>query len=229
MSAHESGMARNNRIRRIGALAALAILAPSFGYAQIYSCVAEDGTRVFSDERCGPDAKVVPGINAAKRAKPQAPSAGKPRPPPKSPAELEALSASCDAGDVKACKAWTMGGGPNLLRDRERRAEMECEGGVLAACEQRYCRQHMDEDCRARILRTARLAGENWYLRAEEHDADQALVRYALRCLTPPQAPLRDVLVSCRNMPGPKRCFVGESAQGDELDRLDRLAERSCR
>ena len=33
--------------------------------AQIYTCKGKDGTRIFSDEKCGPDAKVVPNIMIA--------------------------------------------------------------------------------------------------------------------------------------------------------------------
>jgi hypothetical protein len=39
------------------------LLAASAGVAQIYTCKAEDGSRVFSDQRCGDDATVVPGTN----------------------------------------------------------------------------------------------------------------------------------------------------------------------
>ena len=129
--------------------------------------VGEDGGRVFSDERCGPDAKVVSGITSKKRSTPTS-SAPRPKRVAKPAEELKALSAQCDAGDMKACKEWTLGGGPNLLRQNERKAELECEAGSLVACEERYCKDRVDADCRARVLRTAKLAGEDWYLR-EEH------------------------------------------------------------
>ena len=74
--------------------------AVAFAYAdseaQIYQCTAPDGTKVFSDERCGKDAKLVPGITSTKRP---SSSAAKSAPvAPKSKAELETLLKSCDEG-----------------------------------------------------------------------------------------------------------------------------------
>jgi hypothetical protein len=191
-------------------------------YAQIYECVGEDGTRVFSDERCGPDAKVVRGVTSKKRSTP--PSEPRPKPPPKAASELEALSERCDAGDMKACKEWTLSGGPNLLREKERSAERECEAGSLSACEERYCREGMNPDCRARVLRTAKLAGEDWYLREQEPGAEGRTV-YRIRCV-PEGGRSRDVEVSCASLAGPNRCTVGDAQQG--FARLDRAAAQVC-
>src|SRR4030095_12535210 len=123
----------------------------------IYECAGKDGSRVFSDKRCGPDAKVVQGIGKPKRPPPKSTEA-KPVKTRRSAAELEQLTLQCDGGDMKACTERRVGGGPELLRDQERKAEVDCEAGSLAACEQRYCREGINTDCRARVQRTARLA-----------------------------------------------------------------------
>lgn len=197
--------------------------------AQIYTCTLEDGTRVFSDSRCGPDAKVVPGIESKKRARPKS-SAGPAGPKPartrKPAAELESLIKLCDAGDVPACNQWTLGGGPDLLREKERAAELECEGGSLSACEERYCRDGVDKDCRARVLRTAKLAGETWYLREESARQPDGLTRYGIRCLPSSPGPARDITITCSSQAGPNRCYLSTPAQG--YARLDHAAARHC-
>jgi hypothetical protein len=142
----------------------------------------------------------------------------------KPPAELEALSKQCDAGDMKACSEWTLGGGPSLLRTQERKAEVDCEAGSLAACEARYCGDGDNADCRASVLRTAKLAGETWYLRDEERGPD-GITRYQIRCV-PKDKASRDVVIQCQALAGPNRCFVSDPAQG--LPRLDRAAAKQC-
>src|SRR5262245_5870125 len=147
------------------ALAALVASAPA--RAQIYTCTAADGSKVFSDEKCGPDAKKVtlspPQVASARpapaKAQPKSlPPAEKPqtaqqkaglKPPtttaaptkkpvatPKQPWELEALLASCNEGNMKACSEWTHGGGTKLLREKEQQAQAQCASGSLAACEE---------------------------------------------------------------------------------------------
>jgi hypothetical protein len=86
---------------RCAVLASLWLIA-SQANAQIYTCVAEDGTRVFSDEKCGPDAKVVPGITTKKRTQPGE-SRGKPDRTVRPPEELDQLLRECNEGDMKAC------------------------------------------------------------------------------------------------------------------------------
>jgi Domain of unknown function (DUF4124) len=191
--------------------------------AQIYTCTAEDGTRVFSDERCGPDAKVVPGVTSKKRPAASAASASRVRKVAKPPAELEQLSSRCNAGDMKACKEWTLGGGPDLLKEKERKAELDCEAGSLAACEERYCRDGVDPDCRARVLRTARLAGENWYLREEERGRSDGRTRYRVRCV-PQGASARDITIECAPYASPDRCSIAQQ----RFARLDQAAAQSC-
>jgi hypothetical protein len=133
------------------------------------------------------------------------------------------LSRSCDAGDMKACKEWTLGGGPNLLKEKERKTELDCEAGSLTACEERYCRDGVDADCRTRVLRTARLAGENWYLREEVRGLSDGSARYHVRCV-PEGAAARDVTIQCAQQAGPDRC---SSAQRS-FARLDQAAAQSC-
>lgn len=205
---------------------AVALLGCSSAFAQIYACTKEDGTRVFSDSRCGPDAKVVPGMASKKRAPTKAPATPRAVRTQKTATELEALIKKCDAGEVAACNEWTLGGGPNLLREKERTAELECEGGSLAACEERYCRDGVDKDCRARVLRTAKLAGETWYLRLEGNRQQDGLTRYGIRCIPRGALEARDITVICSSQAGPNRCYVSHPQQG--FSRLDSAAAKHC-
>jgi hypothetical protein len=204
-------------------VAALLVCASS--EAQIYECAGKDGSRVFSDKRCGPDAKVVQSAPRPKRLPPKDPSA-KPVKTRKGAAELEQLTAQCDAGDDKACTAWTMGGGPELLRDQERKAEQDCEAGSLAACEQRYCREGMNADCRARVQRTARLAGDTWYLRDETRDSGSGVTKYLVRCIPEGAGEMRDILVACSSEAGPNRCYLADPQHG--FPRLAQAAAAQC-
>jgi hypothetical protein len=204
-------------------LLASAYLMQASARAQIYTCTAPDGSRVFSDEPCGPDAKVVPGITSKKKPAANAASGTKVRKVVKPPGELEELSKRCDAGDMKACKEWTLGGGPNLLKEKERKAELDCEAGSLVACEERYCRDGVDRDCRARVLRTARLAGENWYLRREENGRSDGRTRYHVRCV-PEGGSARDITIECAQQASPERC----SSARRTFARLDQAAAQSC-
>lgn len=190
-----------------------ALLVWTCSEAQIYECAGKDGSRVFSDKRCGPDAKVVQGTAKPKRPPPKGLSA-KPVKTRKTVAELEQLTLQCDGGDMQACTAWTMGGGPELLRDQERKAEVDCEAGSLAACEQRYCREGISTDCRARVQRTARLAGDTWYLRDETRDSGSGLTKYLVRCIPEGVRESLDVLVTCSGEAGPNRCYLADPQHG---------------
>jgi hypothetical protein len=207
-------------------LLVVALAGSSNAFAQIYTCTKDDGTRVFSDSRCGPDAKVVSGIASKKRVVPKAVTTPRPARTQKTTAELEALIKKCDAGDVAACNEWTLGGGPNLLREKERAAELECEAGSLAACEERYCRDGVDKDCRARVQRTAKLAGETWYLRVEGSRQQDGLTRYGVRCIPHGALEGRDITVICSSQAGPNRCYVSNPQQG--FSRLDSAAAKHC-
>lgn len=206
-------------------LFAAALLACASSEAQIYECTGKNGSRVFSDKRCGPDAKVVQGIARPKRSPPQGASA-RPVKVRKTAAELEQLTLECNAGDMKACTQWTMGGGPELLRDQERKAEMDCEAGSLAACEQRYCREGIDSACRLRVLRTARLAGDTWYLRDEMRDPGSGLTKYFVRCIPEGAREFLDILLTCSSEASPDRCYLAEPQKG--FPRLAAAAAAHC-
>ncbi len=191
--------------------------------AQIYTCTAEDGTRVFSDEKCGPDAKVVPGITT-KRAKPAEKGGNHPR-VSLPPLELERLLRECNAGDMKSCTQWTHGGGPNQLREQERQAGIACEGGSLADCERRYCADGITEECRRRVLSVAKITGDTWYLRSQRPIADGG-VSYEVRCMVEGVRVVRDVTIECTGLAGPNRCELTGTAQ--RFARLDQAAAQFC-
>jgi hypothetical protein len=194
------------------------------GEAQIYTCTAPDGTKIFSDEKCGPDAKIVPNIATSKQ--PTRPATVRPKVEPKSPVELEALLKQCNAGDMNACDTWTRGGGPNHLREKERAAERACAAGSLADCEYRYCSGSVNEECRTRVLNAAKVAGNDWYLRETGRTQSDGATRYEIRCVPPGARTLRDVVVTCTGAAGPARC----SSQGasNSFARLDLAAAALC-
>jgi len=193
-------------VTRYVVLSALCFVATQAG-AQIYTCTAEDGTRIFSDEKCGPDAKIVPGITTKRRA-----SGAQTRQRQRvtlPPEELERLLGECNDGDIKACNEWTRGGGPALLREKERKLEQSCDAGQLAACEERFCRDGATKECRARVRQTAPAAGEYWYLRSTGQRQPDGTTRYAIRCLPEGDLAMHDIAVSCAAQAGPQRCQAG--------------------
>lgn len=188
--------------------------------AQIYACTAEDGTRVFSDEKCGPDAKIVPGITT-KRAKPTQKKARVTLPAP----ELDRLLRQCNAGDMKACTQWTHGGGPNELREQERQAAIACDGGSLMDCERRYCVDGITDECRRRVLSVAKISGDSWYLRSQRPIA-QGGVSYEVRCVSEGVRNVRDITIECTGLAGPNRCEL--TGAGQRFARLDQAAAKFC-
>lgn len=191
--------------------------------AQIYTCTAEDGTRIFSDEKCGPDAKIVPNITA-KRTKPAEKAASKPR-VTLPPEQLERLLRECNAGDMNACKEWTHGGGPNHLREQERQAGVACDGGSLPDCERRYCADGVTEECRRRVLGAAKIAGDTWYLRSQRAIANGG-TSYEVRCVVEGVRTVRDVTIECSGLAGPNRCEL--LGTGQRFARLDQAAAKFC-
>lgn len=187
--------------------------------AQIYSCKGPNGTRVFSDQKCGADAKPVQGITTKKRAAKAAKMA------PKSAAELQDLMAQCKTGDVKACTAWTHGGGPNDLREQERQAQIACDEGSLQACEVRYCSDGATEQCRARVMQSAKVSGDTWYLR-EDAQQDDGSILYKVRCVLKDVIEIRDTTIACSIDPGPQRCRSTKSQAS--FARLDLAAAGFC-
>jgi hypothetical protein len=203
-----------------------ALLAWTSSEAQIYTCKGKDGSRVFSDKRCGPDAELVKQDYSKPRRPPPKGTSAKQVKTRRPAAELEQLMLECDGGDMKACTAWTMGGGPELLRDKERKSEQDCEAGSLSACEERYCRESIDADCRARVQRTARLAGETWYMRQETRDADAGITKYVVRCIPPGATQANDIVVTCSSEAGPNRCYFADPQRG--FPRLAAAAGSQC-
>lgn len=199
------------------------LLASSQVPAQIYTCTAPDGSRVFSDKRCGDDAKVVKGITTSKPSSSAASRAPVPR---KSPAELEALLKQCNTGDNTACMAWTKGGGPAELKAHEKELQASCEAGSIKACEERYCRDGATHECRNRVLQLATLSGESWYLRFQQKNQADGPTTYSVRCLNTSSRLLTDVTISCAASAGPERCRSEIAEQA--FPRLDAAASNTC-
>ena len=189
--------------------------------AQIYACSAPDGTRVYSDQKCGTDAKQVQGITTKKRA-----PAKVEKVPPKSTEELQELMKLCKTGDIKACTAWTRGGGPNSLREGERKAELACEGGSLLDCEIRYCSDGASEECRLRVLESAKFSGDTWYLREEAQLLDDGATAYKVRCILKDVMVTSDTTVTCAAQMSPNRCHAAKPEEG--FARLDLAASSYC-
>jgi hypothetical protein len=205
----------------------LAVLACPIAQAQIYECTGADGSRVFSDKKCGPDARQVKNIPFTRhRPARSAGAANASKSAPRPAAELEQLLKLCDGGDAAACKKWTMGGGPNLLRERERQAEIACEAGSLADCESRYCRDGATEDCRQRVLRTASLSGETWYLRPDGRQFVEGSTTYDVRCVRKDELKIRDLTITCAAINGPHRCYSVKAPPA--FARLDQAAASLC-
>lgn len=209
------------RLARCCLLLAGLLLASVQAAAQIYECTAPDGSRVFSDKRCGKDAKVVKGITTSKRS--SAKSAPVPRKPPE---ELAALLKQCNAGDNKACMTWTKGGGPAELKAHEKELQARCEAGSISACEERYCRDGATPECRNRVMQLATLSGESWYLRFQQKEAAQGPTTYSVRCLDTSNRELRDVTISCAAAAGPQRCRSDLAEQA--FPKLDAAASSTC-
>ena len=203
-----------------------ALLVCASSEAQIYTCKGKDGSRVFSDKRCGPDAELVKQDYSKPKRPPPKGTSAKPVKTQRSAAELEELTLKCDAGDMKACTEWTMGGGPEMLRDTERLSEQDCEAGSLAACEVRYCREAIDADCRSRVQRTARLAGDTWYLRDETRDADAGITKYLVRCIPEGAPKSHDIVVTCSSTASDNRCYIADPQRG--FPRLAQAAASQC-
>lgn len=195
--------------------------------AQIYTCKAADGSRVFSDRKCGADAKAVPGITTKKRSSASDAAAKAAKVPPKTPEELRALMKLCNAGDMKACTDWTHGGGPNSLRKREGEAQAACEKGSLPDCELRYCSDGASEECRLRVMQTAKVSGDSWYLRKEAQQQDNGSTLYNIRCIHKDSMELHDGTVTCGIEMGPQRCRTEKGKPA--FARLDLAASNYCK
>ena len=210
----------------------LAMLACPLVQAQIYECPGPDGSRLFSDKKCGPDAKVVKGIAAKPARAAKATDASKSgaakvqKTAPRPAIELQQLLKLCDGGDDAACTKWTKGGGPNLLREQERQSELACEAGSLLDCESRYCRDGVTEDCRQRVLRTASVSGDTWYLRPDGRQFVNGSTTYEVRCVNQDEPRTRDITITCGATTGPGRCYAAKAQPA--FSRLDQAAASLC-
>jgi hypothetical protein len=222
------------RLRPTLLILTLALLASSQASAQIYTCTAEDGTRVFSDQKCGPDAKVVPNISS-RRAPSSSANSNAPKPTPAatrapvvrtSPEELESLATACNAGDVKACNEWTRSGGPKQLKANEQKLEQSCETGSLEACEERYCSAGATQQCRAKVFAAAGASGGNWYLRRMGARDASGASTYFVRCLADGDLHMRDIVLTCAANAGPTRCQGPEAASAAPT--MSQAAANSC-
>jgi hypothetical protein len=84
----------------------------------------------------------------------------------------------------------------------------------------------MNPDCRARVQRTARLAGDSWYLRDETRDSGSGVTKYLVRCLPEGAGEMRDILVACSSEAGPNRCYLADPQHG--FPRLAQAAAAQC-
>lgn len=194
--------------------------------AQIYACEGPNGTRVFSDRKCGPDAKPVQGIASAKKRPANSAPETTAKTPPKSSTELQELMQQCNTGDIKACTAWTHGGGPNDLREQERQAQAACDGGSLPDCELRYCSDGATEECRTRVMQSAKVSGGTWYLREDAQQQDDGSILYKVRCILKDVIEIRETTIACSIDPGPQRCRPSQSTAS--FARLDLAAAGYC-
>jgi hypothetical protein len=190
-----------------------AVFAASAVNAQIYTCMGPDGTRIFSDKKCGQDAKTVKGFEKT-NSNSNRNNAPKTKAPveTKSPEELAFLLQRCNSGEQKSCMTWTMSGGPAALRDAERKAELACEAGSLADCEERFCKEGATEKCRQSVQRTADVTGDTWYLRSTREREIGGALLHEIRCIVKDQTKMRDAVVTCVNE-SPRFCYVGNPEQ----------------
>ena len=182
---------------------------------------------MFSDERCGPDAEVVKRDYSKPKRPPPKGTSAKPVKTRRPASELEQLMLECDGGDMKACTAWTMGGGPELLRDKERKSEQECEEGSLAACEERYCREGIDAGLpRPRAAYCA--AGRRDLVHACRRRAMQRRASRSTSCVAfrPGAQQANDIVVTCSSLAGPNRCYFADPQRG--FPRLAAAAVSQC-
>jgi hypothetical protein len=112
----------------------------------------------------------------------------------------------------------------NALRVAGIAPEVACEAGSLLDCEELYCRNGINEQCRKHVLQTAKISTDTWYLRRQVmRDGTTA---YAIRCMTQPAA--RDLTIVCAASPGPNRCSTAPKSANSGYPRLDKAAAGYC-
>jgi hypothetical protein len=112
------------------------------------------------------------------------------------------------------------------LREKERVKQLACEAGSLVACEERYCRDGATEQCRAKVLDTAKMAGQTWYLRDADRKLTDGSTSFVIRCIYEGERATRDLTVICAPNPGPLRC--SDSGPDRALPKLDAAASVYC-
>lgn len=116
----------------------------------------------------------------------------------------------------------------NVVREVEITPEVACEAGSLHDCEQLYCRNGMNEECRKHVMQTAKISSDTWYLREQRAAKDNRTTTYAIRCMTEPARPLRDLTITCSAAPGPHRCSTQPQSANSGYPRLDKAAAGYC-
>jgi hypothetical protein len=106
------------------------------------------------------------------------------------------------------------------------KAEVACDGGSLSDCEERYCRDGATEECRTRVLQTAKISGETWYLREQGPVQDNGAIAYQVRCITRNKRDIRDLTITCAAASNEQRCSIAAAKSG--YPRLDRAASGYC-
>ena len=106
--------------------------------------------------------------------------------------------------------------------------EVACEAGSLHDCEQLYCRNGINEECRKHVLQTAKISTDTWYLREQRAAKDNRATTYAIRCMTDPARPVRDLTITCAAKPGPNRCSTASKSATTGYARLDKAATGYC-
>lgn len=112
-------------------------------------------------------------------------------------------------------------------REVEITPEVACEAGSLHDCEQLYCRDGINEECRKHVLQTAKISSDTWYLREQRAAKDNRATTYAIRCMTNSARP-RDLTITCSAKPGPNRCSTVPKSASSGYARLDKAAAGYC-
>jgi hypothetical protein len=105
--------------------------------------------------------------------------------------------------------------------------EVACEAGSLRDCEELYCRNGISEECRQRVLQTAKISTDTWYLREQGPVKADGTKTYGIRCMTQPR-PLHDITIICAAAAGPHRCSAAPKSANSGYARLDKAATGYC-
>ena len=112
-----------------------------------------------------------------------------------------------------------------LERDTGISPAAACEAGSLRDCEELYCSAGLSEECRTRVLQTAKISTDTWYLRERAQVKADGSTVYAIRCMTEPA--IRDLTVMCSAAAGPNRCSTAPKSNSGYA-RFDKAATGYC-